>query len=206
MQLNLKKTLLVMAASLVMPLFAIAQNINVSGTVTDQSGETVIGAAVMISGTNQGAVTSVDGTYSIQASPTAIFEVSCIGYKPQRVAVQGRAKVDIVLEEDTEQLEGTVVIGYGTARRQDITGSITSVGGDNLRAVPAGDVTRALEGRVAGVEMTQPTPNRAHQCRFASVDSVPFPHPTIRLSFWTACLLWAPCQTYRQAISRAWIS
>ena len=92
MQLNLKKTLLVMAASLVMPLFAIAQNITVSGTVTDQSGETVIGAAVMISGTNQGAVTSVDGTYSIQASPTAIFEVSCIGYKPQRVAVQGRAK------------------------------------------------------------------------------------------------------------------
>ncbi len=155
MQLNLKKTLLVMAASLVMPLFAIAQNITVSGTVTDQSGETVIGAAVMISGTDQGAVTSVDGTYSIQASPTAIFEVSCIGYKPQRVAVQGRAKVDIVLEEDTEQLEGTVVIGYGTARRQDITGSITSVGGDNLRAVPAGDVTRALEGRVAGVEMTQ---------------------------------------------------
>ena len=65
MQLNLKKTLLVMAASLVMPLFAIAQNISVSGTVTDQNGETVIGAAVMISGTNQGAVTSVDGTYSI---------------------------------------------------------------------------------------------------------------------------------------------
>lgn len=65
MQLNLKKALLVMAASLVMPLFAIAQNISVSGTVTDQSGETVIGAAVMISGTNQGAVTNVDGTYSI---------------------------------------------------------------------------------------------------------------------------------------------
>ena len=155
MQLNLKKTLAVVAASLMAPLFVFAQNISVSGTVTDQSGETVIGAAVMVVGSTLGAVTGVDGTYSLQTSPSAIFEVSCIGYKTQRVAVSGRSRVDIVLEEDAEQLEGTVVIGYGTARRQDVTGSIVSVGGDNLRAVPAGDVTRALDGRVAGVEMTQ---------------------------------------------------
>ncbi len=155
MQLNLKKTLALVAVSLMAPLFALAQNISISGTVTDKSGETVIGAAVMVVGSNNGAVTGVDGTYSLQAASSAILEVSCIGYKSQRVAVQGRNRIDIVLEEDAEQLEGTVVIGYGTARRQDVTGSIVSVGGDNLRAVPAGDVTRALDGRIAGVEMTQ---------------------------------------------------
>ena len=155
MRLNLKKTLVVLAACLTMPFFALAQNITVSGTVRDASGETVIGAAVMVANSQNGAVTSVDGTYSLQVSANATLEVSCIGYRTQLVPVQGRSRIDVVLAEDAEQLEATVVIGYGTARRQDVTGSIVSVGGDNLRAVPAGDVTRALEGRVAGVEMTQ---------------------------------------------------
>ena len=155
MRLNLKKTLVVLAACLTMPFFALAQNITVSGTVTDASGETVIGAAVMVVNSQNGAVTGVDGTYSLQVSANATLEVSCIGYKTQQIPVQGRSRIDVVLVDDAEQLEATVVIGYGTARRQDVTGSIVSVGGDNLRAVPAGDVTRALEGRVAGVEMTQ---------------------------------------------------
>ena len=156
MQLNLKKTLAIVAASLMAPLFALAQNISVSGTVTDQSGEAIIGAAVMVVGdSTNGAVTDVDGNYSIRVASTATLEVSSIGYKTQLVPVSGRSQINVVLEEDAEQLEATVVIGYGTARRQDVTGSIVSVGGDNLRAVPAGDVTRALEGRVAGVEMTQ---------------------------------------------------
>ena len=156
MQLNLKKTLAIVAASLMAPLFALAQNISVSGTVTDQSGESIIGAAVMVVGdSTNGAVTDVDGNYSIRVASTATLEVSSIGYKTQLIPVSGRSQINVVLEEDAEQLEATVVIGYGTARRQDVTGSIVSVGGDNLRAVPAGDITRALEGRVAGVEMTQ---------------------------------------------------
>jgi TonB-linked SusC/RagA family outer membrane protein len=138
-----------------MPFFAFAQNITVNGTVTDQSGETVIGAAVMVVNSSNGAVTDVDGTYSIQVSPNATLEVSCIGYKTQLIPVQGRSRIDIVMVDDAEQLEATVVIGYGTARREDVTGSIVSMGGENLRAVPAGDITRALDGRVAGVEMTQ---------------------------------------------------
>ena len=156
MQLNLKKTLAIVAASLMAPLFALAQNISVSGTVTDQSGETIIGAAVMVVGdSTNGAVTDVNGAYSIRVASTATLEVSSIGYKTQLIPVSGRSQINVVLEEDAEQLEATVVIGYGTARRQDVTGSIVSVVGDNLRAVPAGDITRALEGRVAGVEMTQ---------------------------------------------------
>ena len=148
MQLNLKKTLAIVAASLMAPLFALAQNISVSGTVTDQSGETIIVAAVMVVGdSTNGAVTDVNGVYSIRVASTATLEVSSIGYKTQLIPVQGRTQINVVLEEDAEQLEATVVIGYGTARRQDVTGSIVSVGGDNLRAVPAGDITRALEGR-----------------------------------------------------------
>ena len=155
MRFNLVKTLGLAALLLALPFSAKAQNINVSGTVTSQSGESVIGAAVAVPNSQNGAITGVDGTYSIQVSPAATLEVSCIGYKTQLIPVQGRTRIDIVLEEDAEQLEATVVIGYGTARRQDVTGSIVSVGGDNLRAVPAGDITRALDGRVAGVEMTQ---------------------------------------------------
>ena len=155
MRFNLKKTLGLAALLLTLPFFALAQNLNISGTVTDSRGETVIGAAVMVVDSSNGAVTDVDGNYSLQAAPTAVLEISCIGYKTQQVPVQGRSRIDIVLDEDAEQLEATVVIGYGTARRQDVTGSIVSVGGDNLRAVPAGDITRALDGRVAGVEMTQ---------------------------------------------------
>jgi TonB-dependent Receptor Plug Domain. len=155
MQLNLKKALAVVAASLMVPLFAFAQTITVSGTVTDKSGETVIGAAVMVANSTIGAVTGVDGTYSLQVSPTATLEVSSMGYTTQRIPVQGRTRIDVVLSDDAQALDAIVVVGYGTARRQDVTGSIVSVGGENLRAVPAGDVTRALEGRVAGVEMTQ---------------------------------------------------
>ena len=138
MRFNLVKTLGLAALLLALPFSAKAQNINVSGTVTSQSGESVIGAAVAVPNSQNGAITGVDGTYSIQVSPAATLEVSCIGYKTQLIPVQGRTRIDIVLEEDAEQLEATVVIGYGTARRQDVTGSIVSVGGDNLRAVPAG--------------------------------------------------------------------
>ncbi len=153
MQLNLKKTLAVVALCLSAPFFALAQNINVSGTVTDKSGETIIGAAVMVVDSTNGAVTGVDGTYSLRVSPSAILEVSCIGYQTVRVPVQARSRIDIVLEEDAEQLEATVVIGYGTARKSDVTGSIVSMGGNELREIPANDVTHALMGRVAGVDM-----------------------------------------------------
>ena len=155
MRFNLKKTLAFVAVGLMLPLFAQAQSIRISGTVTDQSGAPVPGAAVMVVNSSNGAVTGVDGTYSLQASPSATLEVSCMGYTTVQIPVQSRSQINVVLEDDAEQLEATVVIGYGTARRQDVTGSIASVGGENLRAVPAGDVTRALEGRVAGVEMTQ---------------------------------------------------
>ena len=153
MRFNLKKTLAILAVGLVMPFFAQAQNIRVTGTVTDQSGETVIGAGIMVQNTQNGTVSGADGTYSITVPSGAILEISSIGYKTQLVPVSGRSQIDIVLEEDAESLEATVVIGYGTARKSDVTGSIVSMGGNELREIPAADVTYALMGRVAGVDM-----------------------------------------------------
>ena len=153
MQLNLKKTLAVVALGLLAPLFALAQSIRVSGTVTDQSGEAVIGAGIVVQNTQNGTVSGADGTYSLSVPSGAILEISSIGYKTQLVPVSGRSRIDIVLEEDAETLEATVVIGYGTARKSDVTGSIISMEGDELREIPAADVTYALMGRVAGVDM-----------------------------------------------------
>ena len=153
MRFNLKKTLAVLAVCLTMPFFAFAQNIKVSGTVKDQSGEPVIGAGIMVQNTQNGAVSGADGSYSITVPSGAILEITSIGYKTQLVPVSGRSQIDIVLEEDAESLEATVVIGYGTARKSDVTGSIVSMGGNELREIPAADVTYALMGRVAGVDM-----------------------------------------------------
>ena len=141
--------------SLLMALPLRAQNVNVSGTITDVNGDPVIGAAVQVQNTTQGVVTGADGTYSISVPRNAVLEVSSLGFRTQAIPVSGRSLIDVVLEEDTEALEATVVIGYGTARRSDVTGSIASVGGETLRAIPANDISRAIEGRVAGVEMTQ---------------------------------------------------
>ena len=154
MKFNLKKALASAALCLMAPFFAMAQNITVTGTVTDQSGETVIGAAVMVS-SSVGTVTNASGTYSLQVSPSATLEVSCMGYTTQRVPVQGRTQIDIVLTNDAQALDALVVIGYGTARKTDVTGSIATMGGDNLREVAAGDFSRSLNGRIAGVQMSQ---------------------------------------------------
>ncbi len=155
MQLKSKTVLLSVVTALLVPFCAQAQNITVSGTITDQSGETVSGAAVMVLNTTTGAVTGLDGTYSLTVSPSTTLEVSCMGYTTQRIPVQGRTHIDIVLSDDAQALDAIVVIGYGSARKSDVTGSIASMGGDNLREIASGDFTHSLNGRVAGVQMTQ---------------------------------------------------
>ena len=155
MQFQFKKTLLALAVGLAVPFFALAQNVTVKGVVTDASGEPVIGASVIVVDTSNGAVTDVNGAYSITVPANATVEVACMGYATQRIPVQGRSVIDVVLGTDAQALDAIVVIGYGTARKADVTGSIASMGGDNLREIAAGDFTRSLNGRVAGVQMTQ---------------------------------------------------
>lgn len=163
----LKSALVLITISfLSIPMFA--QNINVKGTVNDQNGDPVIGAGLKVQNTSIGTITDVNGTYSISVPANAILEVSSVGFITQLVPVSGKTTLNIVLDEDVQALEATVVIGYGSARKADITGSIASVGGNELREVPAGNITQALVGRIAGVD-------------FQSTSSEPGASSTIRI-------------------------
>ncbi len=153
---NLLKKSLGLLCAVLLPIMASAQQITVKGSVVDQNAEPIVGAFVTVQNdATVGTSTDIDGNFSLSVARNAVLEVSCIGYATQTIPVDGKTTFNVVLAPDSEFLEDAVVIGYGTARKSDVTGSISSMGGEALRAVPATDVSRALEGRVAGVEMLQ---------------------------------------------------
>lgn len=137
------------------PLCSIAQNITVKGIVKDNLGESVIGANVTEKGTTNGMITDLDGNFSLTVQKNATLVIFYIGYVTQEIAIKGNTNLNIILKEDSKALEEVVVIGYGTARKSDVTGSIASVGGDKLQEMPSTNITYALQNRVAGVDMTQ---------------------------------------------------
>ncbi len=133
-------------------------SMTVSGTVKDGSGQPIIGAAVMVDGfSSAGAVTDVDGKYKVAvpagAGEKVSISVSCLGYETQNVRINGRAVLDIVLEEDSELLEEVVVVGYGAMRRSDLTGSVTSVKIEDEEAGKATTFDELLKGKAAGVQV-----------------------------------------------------
>ena len=131
-----------------------AQNVTVKGKVTDSSGEPVIGATVMLSSNQSvGTQTDLSGNYSISVPSNASLIYSCVGYATQTVAVAGRSVIDIVLAEDTEFLDETVVIGYGVQKKSDVTGAIASVKESDLENRTTTDVAQALQGKAAGVQI-----------------------------------------------------
>ena len=155
----LKKLLCLTGALAILTAFlcgapASAQNKTVRGTVTDDTGAPVVGAAVVVVGnTSIGAVTGVDGTYRLNVPAGANVEFSCIGYASQVVAVGNQTVIDIVLHEDTEFLDETVVIGYGVQRKSDLTGSVASVRSEELMDRSTSDAAAALQGKAAGVQV-----------------------------------------------------
>ena len=127
----------------------------VTGTVKDATGEPMIGVSILVDGTTNGGVTDFDGNFSIKNVPeNGILKISYIGYKDQKINVAGKSSLDIILEEDNTTLEDVVVIGYGTMKRKDLTGSVSSVTGDKLAAVPVSTVSEALQGKLSGVNVT----------------------------------------------------
>jgi TonB-linked SusC/RagA family outer membrane protein len=140
---------------LLIPFWLSAQNISVTGTVTDKNGESLIGVSVIVKGTSQGTATDIDGNYTLNVAGNATLQFSYVSYLPQEVAVGGKTRIDVTLEEDVQALEEIVVIGYGTQRREAITGSVASVNAATIREMPSGNITQSLQGRIAGVEMTQ---------------------------------------------------
>lgn len=147
----------------------------ISGTVVDVTGMPVIGASVIEkANTSNGVVVDLDGNFSIKASEGAVFVVSCIGYTDQEFTVQaGKNVYNVTLTEDNEMLEETVVIGYGTARVRDLTGSVATVSSDDLE-VPVANVAEALQGKMAGVVVTlnDGTPGAAPQIRVRGSKSI----------------------------------
>lgn len=123
----------------------------VSGVVVDASGVSIPGANVVVQGTTTGAVTDFDGNFSIAASSGDVLEVSFIGYVTQSVSITNQSSLRIVLEEDAENLDEVVVIGYGTARKSDLTGAVSKVTSQSFENQPMVRVEDALQGRAAGV-------------------------------------------------------
>ena len=136
------------------PLNMMGQDI-VRGIVSDEAGEPIIGAAVKVEGTSTGAVTDVVGNFSVKADSKAQLTISYVGYKSQTINVAGRNNIKVVLQEDKQVLNDVVVIGYGTQRREAITGSVANMSGDVLNEVPTSNVAYSLQGRLPGVLMTQ---------------------------------------------------
>lgn len=132
------------------------QTKTVSGIVKSESGgEPLVGATVKVKETNTGGITDIDGRYTIQANLGQTLIVSYIGYRTKEVKVERTTRIDILLQEDNEMLDEVVVVGYGTMKRSDLTGSVVSVTGDELKKSVVTSLDQALQGRAAGVQVTQ---------------------------------------------------
>lgn len=150
---NMRTFLLSLLA--VISLSVSAQNVTVKGTVTDKTGETVIGASVVQKGNaSNGTITDIDGNFSLSVPSNATLVISYVGMTTQEVAVKGQHTINVVLADDAQALEEVVVIGYGSVKRKDLTGSVATVSSETLAAVPVASATEALTGKMAGVQIT----------------------------------------------------
>lgn len=131
-----------------------AQQREIKGTVTDTQGEPLVGVTVSIKGTTKGTMTDIDGKYTLSVGNTdKTLSASYIGMKPSEKPITGNV-IDFVMEDLSSELDEVVVIGYGTVKRKDLTGSVSSVKGDAIQAVPVANVTEAITGKLAGVQIT----------------------------------------------------
>ena len=127
-------------------LIAFAQGHQISGTVIDGTGEPIIGANVLEVGTTNGVITDIDGNFKLSVQPNAKIQVSFIGYITQTVTVGSQKNIKVTLKEDAQALDEVVVVGYGTMKKTDVTGSLASVSADKLAARGALRVEDALQG------------------------------------------------------------
>lgn len=132
-----------------------AQTKQVSGVVTDGTGETVIGASVLEKGTTNGTITDLDGKFILTVNENAVLQISYVGYTTQEVPVKGKTSFNITLKEDSEMLEEVVVVGYGAQKKESVVGAISQVSNKELLQSPAANVSQAISGKIAGVITSQ---------------------------------------------------
>ena len=123
----------------------------ITGTIVDETGEGLPGATVLEKGTSNGTITDVDGKFTLPVNENAVLNVSFVGYKSVEVPVNGRTTLSISLEADVAALEEVVVVGYGTVKKSDLTGAVSSINEDDLTAYPSVNALQAIQGRAAGV-------------------------------------------------------
>lgn len=131
-----------------------AQSVKVTGNVVDSNNEPVIGAYIKVKGSSKGAVTDLDGHYTIDADKNATLVISYVGMANQEVKVGNRSQINFVLKDDANDLNEVVVIGYGQVKKGDLTSSISAIKGDKLEKLSTGNVMNALQGQVNGVQIS----------------------------------------------------
>ena len=167
----MKKFLMIMVLACGALVHTLAQD--VSGTVTDVNGETIIGASVVVRGTSNGTVTDFDGNYQLSnLAADAVLEFSYVGYESQSIAVEGRQVIDVVLAEISVGMEEVVVIGYGSLSKKEVSSSIVQVDSKDFAKGPMNNPMEMLVGKVAGLTVNttsaaDPNSNSSLQIRGA---------------------------------------
>ena len=154
---SIKRIIIAVLLAFLCVLAANAQNINVKGKVTDSGNIPLIGVGVFIEGTATGTVTGADGTWAISGIPSdAVLTFSSIGYVTREIHVAGKSVIDVVLQEDVidDEIGEVMVVAYGTAKKSSFTGSASVVKGDELQKRVTGNITKSIEGTVAGLQVT----------------------------------------------------
>lgn len=150
---ELEGTHFILTTEAIKDLHAQQQAKTVTGTVTDVSGEPIIGANIRIKGTTTGTITDIDGNFSIKAEPQSVIEVSYIGYLTQETVINNQKSIRFLLKEDTKTLDEVVVIGYGVQKKADLTGSVANINTEKLNTQSNANIGQALQGKIAGVDI-----------------------------------------------------
>ena len=150
----MKKKYILAAIATTLALSANAQSMKVTGTVTDGNNEPIIGAYVKVKGSSKGAVTDLDGNYTIDVDKNATLVISYVGMANQEIKIGNRSHINIVMKDDANDLNEVVVIGYGQVKKGDLTSSISAIKGDKLEKLSTGNVMNALQGQVNGVQIS----------------------------------------------------
>lgn len=150
---ELEGTHIILTTEAIKDLHAQQQAKTVTGTVTDVSGEPIIGANIRIKGTTTGTITDIDGNFSIKAEPQSVIEVSYIGYLTQETVINNQKSIRFLLKEDTKTLDEVVVIGYGVQKKADLTRSVANINTEKLNTQSNANIGQALQGKIAGVDI-----------------------------------------------------
>lgn len=136
---------------------SVAQQRTVKGKIVDEKGEALIGVTIKVLGTTTGAVTDFDGLFTLNVPDKAQLEISYVGYKTQTVTVGNKTDFSITMEPNNQELDEVVIIGYGSVKKRDLTGSVVSIKGDDITATPTSDIMEALQGKIAGADIMKPS-------------------------------------------------